>query len=162
PGELKSRLRGDAVHVELDNGRVDDARRVLEEARAPVESTLADGRTLVSRVPEGGHALPGILAAMAAAGIPVASVSVHRPSLDGSGTSSYITSLAPAIVVMNAFFSASWSGMSMVFDIERKFVERFLATPASRLSLVLSQIVRSALTAAIQGVIILLVALALG
>ena len=82
--------------------------------------------------------------------------------LGGFGTSSYITFLAPAIVVMNAFFSASWSGMSMVFDIERKFVERFLATPASRLSLVLSQIVRSALTAAIQGVIILLVALALG
>jgi ABC-2 type transport system permease protein len=82
--------------------------------------------------------------------------------LGGFGTTSYITFLAPAIVVMNAFFSASWSGMAMVFDIERKFVERFLATPASRLSLVLSQIVRSALTAAIQGVIILLVALALG
>ena len=82
--------------------------------------------------------------------------------LGGFGTDSYIIFLAPAIVVMNAFFSASWSGMSMVFDIERKFVERFLATPASRLSLVLSQIVRSALTAAIQGVIILLVAAALG
>jgi ABC-2 type transport system permease protein len=82
--------------------------------------------------------------------------------LGGFGTTSYITFLAPAIVVMNAFFSASWSGMSMVFDIERKFVERFLATPASRLSLVLSQIVRSALTAALQGVIILLIALALG
>jgi ABC-2 type transport system permease protein len=82
--------------------------------------------------------------------------------LGGFGTTSYITFLAPAIVVMNAFFSASWSGMSMVFDIERKFVERFLATPASRLSLVLSQIVRSALTAAIQGVIILVVAAALG
>jgi ABC-2 type transport system permease protein len=82
--------------------------------------------------------------------------------LGGFGTTSYVTFLAPAIVVMNAFFSASWSGMSMVFDIERKFVERFLATPASRLSIVLSQIVRSALTAAIQGVIILLVAAALG
>jgi len=82
--------------------------------------------------------------------------------LGGFGTASYVTFLAPAIVVMNAFFSASWSGMAMVFDIERKFVERFLATPASRLSLVLSQIVRSALTAALQGAIILLVALALG
>jgi ABC-2 type transport system permease protein len=82
--------------------------------------------------------------------------------LGGFGTSSYITFLAPAIVVMNAFFSASWSGMGMVFDIERKFVERFLATPASQLSLVLSQIVRSALTAALQGAIILLVALVLG
>ena len=82
--------------------------------------------------------------------------------LGGFGTTSYITFLAPAIVVMNAFFSASWSGMAMVFDIERKFVERFLATPASRLSIVLSQIVRSAVTAAIQGVIILVVSLALG
>lgn len=82
--------------------------------------------------------------------------------LGGFGTTSYITFLAPAIVVMNAFFSASWSGMGMVYDIERKFVERFLATPASRLSLVLSQIVRSALTAALQGAIILVVALALG
>jgi ABC-2 type transport system ATP-binding protein len=82
PDELKARLSGDAVYVELADGRVDEARRVLELARAPVETTLPDGRTLVSRVPEGGHALPGILSALSTAGIPVASVSVHRPSLD--------------------------------------------------------------------------------
>src|SRR5256885_8996362 len=82
--------------------------------------------------------------------------------LGGFGTNSYVTFLAPAIVVMNSFFGATWSGMSMVSDLDRKFVERFLATPASRLSLVLSQIVRSALTAAIQAVVILVVALALG
>jgi ABC-2 type transport system permease protein len=82
--------------------------------------------------------------------------------LGGFGTGSYITFLAPAIVVMNAFFGATWSGMSMITDLDHKVVERFLATPASRLALVLSQIVRSALTAAIQAVIILLVSLALG
>jgi len=82
--------------------------------------------------------------------------------LGGFGTTSYVTFLAPAVVVMNGFFSATWSGMSMINDLEHKVVERFLATPASRLSIVLSQIVRSALTAAIQGFIILLVALALG
>jgi len=82
--------------------------------------------------------------------------------LGGFGTGSYVTFLAPAIVVMNAFFGATWSGMSMIADLERKFVERFLATPASRLSLVLSQIVRAALTAGLQAVIILLVAVALG
>ena len=82
PGELKSRLSGDAVHVELADGQIEDARQVLERVHAPVETTLADGRTLVSRVSEGGHALPGILSALAAAGIPVAAVSVHRPSLD--------------------------------------------------------------------------------
>ena len=46
---------------------------------------------------------------------------------------------------MNAFFGATWSGMSMINDLDHKVVERFLATPASRFSLVLSQIVRSAL-----------------
>jgi ABC-2 type transport system permease protein len=82
--------------------------------------------------------------------------------LGGFGTGSYITFLAPAIVVMNSFFGATWSGMSMIADLDHKVVERFLATPASRFSLVLSQIVRSALTAAIQAVVILLVSLALG
>jgi ABC-2 type transport system permease protein len=82
--------------------------------------------------------------------------------LGGFGTTSYVTFLAPAIVVMNSFFGATWSGMAMVSDLDRKFVERFLATPASRLSLVLSQIVRSALQAALQALVILVVALALG
>ena len=82
--------------------------------------------------------------------------------LGGFGTGSYITFLAPAIVVMNAFFGASWSGMAMVFDIDRKFIERFLATPASRAALVVSQIIRSSFQAALQAIVILLVALALG
>ena len=84
------------------------------------------------------------------------------PKLGGFGTTSYISFLAPAIVVMNSFFGATWSGMAMINDLDHKVVERFLATPASRFSLVLSQIVRSALTAAIQAVIILVVALVLG
>ena len=83
-------------------------------------------------------------------------------SLGGFGTTSYVTFLAPAIVIMNSFFGATWSGMAMISDLDRKVVERFLATPASRLSLVLSQVVRSALTAAIQALIILVIALALG
>ena len=82
--------------------------------------------------------------------------------LGGFGTGSYITFLAPAIVIMNGFFGATWSGMAMINDLEHKVIERFLATPASRVSLVLSQIVRSALTAAIQAVIFLVVSLALG
>jgi ABC-2 type transport system permease protein len=82
--------------------------------------------------------------------------------LGGFGTASYVTFLAPAIVVMNAFFGATWSGMGMIADLEHKVVERFLATPASRFAIVLSQIVRSALTAAIQAFVILVVATALG
>lgn len=80
----------------------------------------------------------------------------------GFGTQSYITFLTPAIVVMNAFFGATWSGMGMIVDLDRDVIPRFLATPVSRVALVVSQIVRSALTSVIQALIILLIALPLG
>jgi ABC-2 type transport system ATP-binding protein len=81
PTELKAGLRGDAVHVELENGRVDEAQRVLEDVGAAPEQVL-DGRTVVSRVRNGSRALPGIISALEGAGIGVASVSLSRPSLD--------------------------------------------------------------------------------
>jgi ABC-2 type transport system permease protein len=86
---------------------------------------------------------------------------VHLPG-GGFGGVSYITFLAPAIVVMNAFFGGTWSGMPMISDIDRDVIPRFLATPVSRLSLVASQVVRAAINSTIQALIILLVALALG
>jgi ABC-2 type transport system ATP-binding protein len=81
PAELKAGLRGDAVHVELSNGAVDDAQRVLATVGASPEQVV-DGRTIVSRVENGGRALPGIISALEAAGIDVESVSLSRPSLD--------------------------------------------------------------------------------
>lgn len=82
--------------------------------------------------------------------------------LPGFGTDSYIQFLTPGVVVMTAFFSAAWSGMAMVEDLDRGVLERFLATPARRSALVLSQVLRSALQASIQGLIILVIGLALG
>lgn len=79
-----------------------------------------------------------------------------------AGAGSYVEFLAPGVVIMNAFFSATWSGMSMVDDLDRSVIDRFLATPVSRVSIVLSQIVRAGLTAMIQALVILLVGLALG
>jgi len=81
PTELKAGLRGDAVHVELENGAVEEAQRVLAGVGARPEQVV-DGRTIVSRVENGGRALPGIISPLQAAGIAVASVSLSRPSLD--------------------------------------------------------------------------------
>jgi ABC-2 type transport system ATP-binding protein len=81
PAELKAGLSGDAVHVELENGAVEDAKRVLAGVGAAPEQVV-DGKTIVSRVQNGGRALPGIITALEAAGIGVASVSLSRPSLD--------------------------------------------------------------------------------
>jgi ABC-2 type transport system ATP-binding protein len=81
PGELKAGLRGDAVHVEVENAVVAEAQRILATVGAPPEQVL-EGRTIVSRVENGGRALPGIISALETAGIAVASVSLSRPSLD--------------------------------------------------------------------------------
>jgi ABC-2 type transport system permease protein len=83
------------------------------------------------------------------------------PSLRG-GADSYVEFLAPGVVVMNAFFGATWSGMAMIDDLNKKWVERFLATPVSRLAIVLSQVARAGLTAIVQALVILIVGLALG
>jgi ABC-2 type transport system permease protein len=52
--------------------------------------------------------------------------------------------------------------MGMITDLDRKVVDRFLAAPASRFAIVLSQVVRAGITAMIQTLILLVVGLALG
>ena len=47
-----------------------------------VPEQVLDGKTIVSRVENGGRALPRIISALEGAGIAVASVSLSRPSLD--------------------------------------------------------------------------------
>ena len=82
-------------------------------------------------------------------------------SLRGSA-GSYVEFLTPGIVCMNAYFGGTWAGMAMITDLDRHVVDRFLASPASRVAVVLSQIVRAGITAIIQAFILLLVGLALG
>jgi ABC-2 type transport system ATP-binding protein len=82
PEELKSELHGDAVHVELDGAEsAGTARAALERVDALREIT-AEGTSLRARVDSGARAVPTVLAALEAAGVAVASVTVARPSLD--------------------------------------------------------------------------------
>jgi ABC-2 type transport system permease protein len=83
------------------------------------------------------------------------------PALRG-GASSYVEFLTPGIVCMNAFFGGTWSGMAMISDLDRHVVDRFLAAPASRIAIVLSQVIRAGITAVLQALLLLLVGLALG
>ena len=81
PETLKQTLRGDAVTVELVDGRGPDAVAVVREIAGVYEATI-EGRALRTRVESGAHAIPGILSALEAAGIAVDAVTSHRPSLD--------------------------------------------------------------------------------
>src|SRR4051794_1152903 len=83
PEALKAGLEGDAVQVELDagvavNGNVSTALRGV----AGLREITVDGRTLHARADDGARAVPAVLAALDAHAIPVASVTVARPSLD--------------------------------------------------------------------------------
>jgi ABC-2 type transport system ATP-binding protein len=83
PETLKAGLEGDALHVELDagtsvNGNVDAALARVQGLR----EVQVEGRSLRARATDGARAVPAVLAALDAHAIPVASVTVARPSLD--------------------------------------------------------------------------------
>jgi len=81
PEELKRGLRGEAVTLELEDGRADEAERIVH-ALAGAEETSVDGRLLRTRVPNGAQAIPVILSTLDGSGFPVAAVTTSRPSLD--------------------------------------------------------------------------------
>jgi ABC-2 type transport system ATP-binding protein len=82
PDELKGGLRGDAVHLDLPPG-ADVAQATAVLAQLPnVRDLRVTGRALSARSDDGAAAVPGILTALERAGIPVAAVTVARPSLD--------------------------------------------------------------------------------
>jgi len=75
--------------------------------------------------------------------------------LPGFGAGSYVDFLTPGIVVMTALFSAGWTGMSVIEDIDRGVVDRFLVSPVSRGSLIAGRLIQLGLVAVIQSAILL-------
>jgi ABC-2 type transport system ATP-binding protein len=81
PEQLKQSLRGEAVEVELADGRAAEAEAVVSGLEGVFEASI-EGRRLHSRVASGARAIPFILSALEAEGIGVEAVTTHRPSLD--------------------------------------------------------------------------------
>jgi ABC-2 type transport system permease protein len=82
--------------------------------------------------------------------------------IPGFGADSYIDFLTPGIVVMTCLFSAGWSGMGLIDDIDRGVVDRFLVSPASRGSLIAGRLIQGAIVGVIQSVIIIVLGLVVG
>jgi ABC-2 type transport system ATP-binding protein len=82
PEALKAELRGDAVHLELREAPDEQWVRSVVEALPGVREIVLDGRRLSARADDGAAAVPVALAALDQAGLPVATVTVARPSLD--------------------------------------------------------------------------------
>jgi ABC-2 type transport system ATP-binding protein len=83
PERLKSELRGDSIVVELAApANPQQVRGTLERLNGALRDLAVDGRTLRARVDSGASAVPAVLAALDSGGIPVASATMARPSLD--------------------------------------------------------------------------------
>jgi ABC-2 type transport system ATP-binding protein len=82
PEQLKSELRGDAVHVELAAAADGAAAQGALARVAGLRDVTIDGPSLRARADSAARAVPSVLAALDDAAIDVASVTVARPSLD--------------------------------------------------------------------------------
>ena len=75
---------------------------------------------------------------------------------------SFLEFITPGVIVMTAFFSAGWGGMSMIEDLNRGIIDRFLVSPAKRSSIIMGALLSSFLSIAIQSVIVLVLAAVMG
>jgi ABC-2 type transport system ATP-binding protein len=82
PAQLKSSLQGEAVHVELDGTNVNGNVELALQGVPGLRDVLVEGRALHARVDDGARAVPMVLAALDSHSVPVATVTVARPSLD--------------------------------------------------------------------------------
>ena len=67
---------------------------------------------------------------------------------------SYLDYLVPGVLVMTALFSCGWSGMSIIEDIDRSIVDRFLTTPIHRSAIIAGLNVYELVALLIQAAII--------
>jgi ABC-2 type transport system permease protein len=74
----------------------------------------------------------------------------------------YVQFLVPGIVGMTLLFSATFAGLSVLWDREFGFLKEIMVTPVSRLSIVLGRIAGGATTSLIQGIMILGISLLMG
>jgi ABC-2 type transport system permease protein len=78
------------------------------------------------------------------------------------GGASYLDYLVPGVLVMTALFSCGWSGMSVVEDLERSIIDRFLVTPIHRSAIIVGLNAYELVAFGIQAAIIGGLALVLG
>lgn len=83
---------------------------------------------------------------------------VQEPFAEGS----YVDFFVPGVLIMTALFGSSWSGVSLLREITAGSVDKMLVSPVSRVAIVLSRVLHSAVQVVIQTLIILGVAWAMG
>ncbi len=81
------------------------------------------------------------------------------PGFEGS---SYMQFLAPGIAILTALMSSSFSGMGLLADIDNGVLDRMLASPVARGSLIACRLFHASTQTVVQAIVILAVAIASG
>jgi ABC-2 type transport system permease protein len=84
---------------------------------------------------------------------------IEIPGFQGG---SYIDYLTPGVIVMTAISSAGWNGMAFIDDMDRGVMDRFLVSPVWRGALNLGSMAYCVVTIAVQSLIIVGLAYAVG
>lgn len=74
----------------------------------------------------------------------------------------YMDFMVPGILIMTVLFGSSWSGVSLLREISAGTVDKMLVSPVSRVAIVLSRVLHSAVQVIAQAIVILVVAWAMG
>jgi ABC-2 type transport system permease protein len=82
--------------------------------------------------------------------------------IPGFGGGDYITYLTPGVVIMTAMFSASWTGMAYIEDMQTGVMDRFLTAPVGRGALTAAMLAYQGLTTVLQSAIIIAIGWATG
>lgn len=82
--------------------------------------------------------------------------------LPGFNAGSYVTFLAPGVVVMSALYGGGWLGVSALQDLDRGVLDRFLVSPVSRVALIVGRLIQAAFVTVIQSLILIALGLLVG
>jgi ABC-2 type transport system permease protein len=75
---------------------------------------------------------------------------------------SYLDYLVPGVLIMTALFGCGWSGMSIIEDLDRSIIDRYLTTPIHRSAIIAGLNLYELVSLGIQALIIGGLALVLG
>jgi ABC-2 type transport system permease protein len=82
--------------------------------------------------------------------------------LPGFGAASYLDYLVPGVVIMSALSTSMWSGMTVLEEIDRGVMDRFLVLPLHRSAIINASVIMQSIMTTVQSVIIVALGWAAG
>jgi ABC-2 type transport system permease protein len=79
-----------------------------------------------------------------------------------TGDTSYLQFFTPGILVMTGLLSAALSGIGMIINMDTGILSKMLATPVTRVSIVLGRVMATVLVILIQAAIIMIITVIMG